>query len=186
MHKASGCIGFVLLLSVIGQPPTPAYAQHEVLYASTLGLSGTALLDIFTAPVSAARYNKKHGHLSPAMTLRDGSLRLATRFSFNRARPIGAGFVLGNTPSEKRKSGIGAFLLSASATVGPMLLGAVVGESRNGEVVGILLFTGGLVVGPSVGHWYAGQTIRGWVTVGLRGVFLALFLAEIDDFSFSD
>jgi hypothetical protein len=32
------------------------------------------------------------------------------------------------------------------------------------------VFLGGLVIGPSVGHFYAGQAGRGLATVALRGI----------------
>jgi len=146
------------------------------------------LFDIVTAPVSAARYNKKRLQLSPAMNLNDRSLGFALRFSLNRACPIGAGFVSGYTPSvphfprqEKRKSGVTAFMLSLGATVGPMLFGVAVEESDLGSNAAVLLFTGGLVVGPSVGHWYAEQAVRGWFTAGLRALFLVWFITAFDD-----
>ena len=160
---------------------------------SMIGLSGTALFDIVTAPVSAARCNKKQAQLSPAMNLHDRSLGLALRFSFNRTRPIGTGFVSGYTPSvphfprqEKRKSGVSAFMLSLGATVGPILLSVAVEEEGKGIEAAWLLLTGGLVFGPSVGHWYAEQAGRGWLTVGLRALFVVLFIVELDNLSLSN
>ncbi len=119
------------------------------------------------------------------MNLNDRSLGLALRFSLNRVRPIGAGFVSRYTPSvsyfprqEKRKSGVTAFMLSLGATVGPMVLGVAVEEADLGSNAAVLLFTGGLVVGPSVGHWYAEQNERGWLTAGLRLLLVAVLLGS--------
>ena len=55
-----------------------------------------------------------------------------------------------------------------------MLAGAAMGG--NG---GAALFLGGLVIGPSVGHVYAGQIGRGVGTAALRGLGAALALHSI-------
>ena len=184
MRKASMGVGLVLLLMVVAQPPAPAYAQdeEEITTLSLLGLGGLILFDIATAPLSADRYNKKQAQRSPTMNLRDGSLGLAFRFSFNRARLLHAGYVNRYTPpvpsfarQQKRKSPALAFMLSLGATFAPILLGA---ESGVFEDLGVtyLIFSGALVLGPSVGHWYAEQYSRGLLTAGLRVLMVALFL----------
>jgi hypothetical protein len=44
-----------------------------------------------------------------------------------------------------------------------MLLGAAIQNEEGG-----ILFLSGLIIGPSVGHFYAGQVGRGLGTMGLR------------------
>ena len=41
------------------------------------------------------------------------------------------------------------------------------------------VFIGGVVVGPSVGHWYAGQFGRGLGTAALRGLGTAVGIASL-------
>jgi hypothetical protein len=59
-----------------------------------------------------------------------------------------------------------AFRMSLVSTAAPVVLGAII-IPVSPEVGGALIFTG-VVVGPSVGHWYAGRTGRGLLTAGLR------------------
>ena len=186
MRKGSIYIGLVLLLMGVAQPPAPTYAQdNEALTTlSLIGLGGLILFDIATAPLSADRYNKKQAQRSPTMNLRQGSLGLAFRFSFNRAHPLDAGTVKRYTPpvpsfarQQKRKSPALAFMLSLGATFAPILLGA---ESGVFEDLGVtyLIFSGALVLGPSVGHWYAEQYSRGLLTAGLRALMVVVFLSN--------
>ena len=46
-----------------------------------------------------------------------------------------------------------------------MLAGPAMGNDAGG-----VLFLGGLIIGPSIGHLYAGQVGRGLGTIALRGV----------------
>lgn len=190
MSKVSICVGLVLLLTVVARPPAPAHAQAgitNVSGAGLAGLAGLAVFDIYSAPLSAQRYNEKQAQLSLAMNLHDASPGLTLRFSFNRARALRTGFVHRYTPrapsfarQEKMKSGAAAFLWSLGATVAPVALGyrlALDGTSNEG---GLLLMTGGMVLGPSVGHWYAEQAGRGWITVGLRFLMVVVFFAGYD------
>ena len=115
------------------------------------------------------------------MNLREGSLGLALRFSFNRARPFHAGYVKRYTPpvpsfarQQKQKSPALAFMLSLGATFAPILLSAEFGVEDLG--VAYLILSGALALGPSVGHWYAEQYSRGLLTAGLRVLMVALFL----------
>ncbi len=181
MSKASIGVGLVLFLTVIAQAPAPAYAQDVgIAGLSAIGLAGLVLFDIATAPVSAVRYNEKQAQLSPTMNLRDGSLGLAMRFSFNRARPLRAGYVNGYTPpvlsytrQAKRKSPFGAMMLSLGATAAPLVLGAEFGVNEDLGAF-LLINTVSVVFGPSVGHWYAEQHGRGELTAGLRALLAAV------------
>jgi hypothetical protein len=70
-------------------------------------------------------------------------------------------------PPDGDKSLMAAYAISVGATSGPCLLGVLVaGDDAHGSTAtaaGIVAL-GGLVLGPSAGHWYAGETI----TTGLE------------------
>jgi hypothetical protein len=55
-----------------------------------------------------------------------------------------------------------------------MFAGAATGSDAGWEV-----FLGGLIIGPSVGHFYAGQAGRGLATIALRGAGTALGLYSL-------
>jgi hypothetical protein len=124
---------------------------------SAAAVTGLAVFDIATAPSSARRYNRRHMVFVPHVDPRHRSYGLSVSLSFGRSPPGGAGFV-----APTWKSPGTALALSLGSTAGPMLAG--VGLSNG------YLFLGGLVIGPSVGHFYAGQLGRGFATVGLRGI----------------
>ena len=65
------------------------------------------------------------------------------------------------------KSGKKAFVLSLAATLIPLGLGTFAAQ-QNAEDVAAALIVFGATVGPSVGHFYAGRSRRGGITVGLR------------------
>ena len=59
-----------------------------------------------------------------------------------------------------------AFSLSLVSTAIPVVLGAATIAQE--DVISAGLIYGGLLVGPSVGHWYAGRSRRALVGIGLR------------------
>ena len=59
--------------------------------------------------------------------------------------------------------------ISRLATIGPIVAGITGGRMLRSPAVGGTLALGGLIVGPSAGQWYAGQSSRGWASVGVRG-----------------
>jgi hypothetical protein len=86
-------------------------------------------------------------------------------------------------PSEAEKSPVWAALYSLGATVGPVAAGLALlrvedRSTRIGRVeiatelnqLGAGLLTGGLVVGPAAGHFYADATRQARVGIGIRGV----------------
>lgn len=75
-------------------------------------------------------------------------------------------------PGARPKSPPTAAWLSLGATTLPAVAGVIV--SRAQPEVGVPLIYSGMLIGPSVGHWYAGRAARGWTTLGLRaGLSLA-------------
>lgn len=79
-------------------------------------------------------------------------------------------------PGGPRKSPRRALALSLAATALPAAVGtALTFDSRHEE--GALLILGGVVLGPSAGHWYAGRAGRAALTAGLRAGLAALGFA---------
>ena len=65
------------------------------------------------------------------------------------------------------KSPSTAFMLSLASTGVPVAAGVLVANSSSAGA-GVILISGGVVIGPSVGHWYAGRVGRGLATAGAR------------------
>ena len=141
-------------------------------------VAGSAVYDIATAPASARRYNRRHLAIVPVLDPRHGSYGLSVSLSFGRTSRAGARAGAGAAPT--RKSPTTAVILSLASTAGPTLAGIAIGNDA-----GAKLFLGGLIIGPSVGHLYAGQFARGLGTIVLRGAGTALGLYSIVD-CFSD
>ncbi len=129
---------------------------------SAIAVTGLAVFDIATAPASARRYNARHLAVVPRLDPRHGSYGFAASWSFGRPRRA-APRVVRTVAAPTWKSPGTALLLSAASTTGPILAGVAIG---NGTGAG--LFLTGLIVGPSVGHFYAGQAGRGLGTIVLR------------------
>jgi len=85
-----------------------------------------------------------------------------------------------DTTQHKKKMST-AFLVTLAATSGPLMISAIGGETCSSDACaapfGIIGFAG-MVLGPSAGHWYAGEgvttglVLRGSAVTGM--VFLAL------------
>jgi len=73
-------------------------------------------------------------------------------------------------PSESAALGRSLWGTIVPIGVGWAILASSNGPDQNGATaaVGGLSFTGGLVVGPSLGYFYAGQSGRAWRGIGLR------------------
>ena len=121
-------------------------------------MTGLAVYDIATAPASARRYNQQHLAIVPHVDLRHGS------YGFSVSLPLG----------RVRKSPGTAVALSLVSTVAPMGVGVAMGNNAGGW-----MFLGGLLIGPSVGHIYAGQVGRGLGTIALRGLGTVVGIGSI-------
>ncbi len=73
------------------------------------------------------------------------------------------------------KSPTTATVVSVGATVAPILVGAASGDASSA----VLLMGGGLLLGPSAGHWYAGEA--GWRGLAIRSAGFATMALVIDD-----
>lgn len=136
-----------------------ASCDAAVLYASAAAVAGLAIADMATASASARRYNQRHLAVGPYADRGTRSYGLSISWAYGKARPA------------RRKSPGTASALSVSASLVPILATAVpalagVDEGKGGPAV----FLAGVVIGPSVGHFYAEQTGRGVLTTALRGV----------------
>jgi len=139
-----------------------------IFIASAAVVGGSAIYDIATASKSARRYNEKHLSVAPLVNPRSGSYGLMASWSFGRSR---------RPQVAAQKSPSTAFQLSFFSTVVPVGAGLALAGADN--EAGGLAFLGGLVVGPSIGHFYAGQVGRGMGTTLLRGAGTALGLWSI-------
>ena len=75
-------------------------------------------------------------------------------------------------PTEK--SELLAYGLAAIGTSAPILTGALL--APNNFSVGALLITGGALIGPSVGQFYAGSNSQAWTGSLIRGAGMALMV----------
>lgn len=167
MRRIVGLASFLLLGGV---PEAEARAQDcsgLAFLGSAVLVSGSAIYDIATAPASARRYNRTHLSIAPMVNPRRGSYGVMASWSFGRASrvPVPA--------AASYRSPATAFVLSAAATGIPML------AASTGTDAGWQLFLGGIIIGPSVGHMYAGRVGRGVGTIVLRGAVTAVGLYSI-------
>ena len=152
-----GLASFVLLIggvrAGVGQCSEAGYT------VSAIAVSGLVVFDIATASASARRYNQRHLAVVPRVDVRHGSYGFAASWSLGRSSRVHAR----SYAAPARKSPGTAFVLSLTSTAAPILLGAAIQDDA-----GAVLVLSGLIVGPSVGHLYAGQVGRGLGTIGLR------------------
>ena len=162
---------FVLLLSA-----SPARAQDcsgGLFFVSTAVVAGSAIYDIATASKSARRYNATHLSVAPLVNPRNGSYGLMASLPLGRSRRAP------QPQAPAHKSPSTAFQLSLFSTVIPMGAGAAGLASSDTDAAGAFVFLGGLVIGPSVGHFYAGQGGRGIGTTLLRAGVTVLGIASV-------
>jgi hypothetical protein len=154
--------------------------------AATVAVTGLAVFDIATAPASVRRYNERRVSIAPYVNPRDRSYGLSVSWFYRKSTPVRLQPVSplpgGSGDSvHSQKSPSTGFALSLLSTVAPMVVG-VAAEQSTGNIfngAGPPLILAGLVVGPSVGHFYAGQVVRGFSTAALRGIGTAFGIASI-------
>jgi hypothetical protein len=150
--------------------------------ASTVAVTGLAVFDIATAPASVRRYNERRVSIAPYVNPRDRSYGLSVSWFYRKStperlqpvRPLPGG---SGDSVHSRKSPSTGFALSLVSTVAPMAVGVAAGNGAG--PINPILTLAGLVVGPSVGHFYAGQVGRGLSTAVLRGIGTAVGIASI-------
>lgn len=136
---------------------------------SAVAVTGLAVFDIVTAPASARRYNESRLSVAPIVDAHRKSYGLSFSWSSGRTMPAPRDRIYAQGP----KSPAGAFALSLASTGVPMVVGAAAGGG------GGWVFLGGVVVGPSVGHFYSERFARGLGTMALRGAGTAVGLYSL-------
>jgi hypothetical protein len=170
LRRCATCTAALAVLFVSGIPVRSAAQDCSgiTFLASTVAVTGLAVFDIATAPASVRRYNERQVSIAPLVNLRDGSYGLSVSFPLGRRR------MQQPQVTATRKSPSTGLLLSLGSTTIPMGTGVLM-QSTGGAWV----FLSGIVVGPSVGHFYAGQVVRGLGTTGLRAASAAVGISSI-------
>ena len=185
----------VFLVTIVRPPALPA--QNELGFALAVGAGAAvglvALIDIGAAPGSARKYNRTALGAAPWIDPVEGRVGIAfsvgARGQSNLSQPIRVDYAVqlpGNLKSEST-----ALLWSLGATLGPAALGLGLASAggwndNQGTLgVGLAVASAGVLMGPSVGHWYAEQYGRGvlsmFLRIGIAGLgLLALSTAEFD------
>jgi hypothetical protein len=73
-----------------------------------------------------------------------------------------------------------AFLYSFLGTAVPVGVGAALASSDAGDAAGIFVL-GGVVIGPSMGHFYASRPGRAWAGIGVRTLCVTGLAALINE-----
>jgi hypothetical protein len=181
LARGVGLAGCLLAFEGSGTASGAQTCSGGGLLVSTIGVAGLAVFDIATAPASARRYNQGPVAIAPYMNPRDRSYGVSVTWFYRRPVPAvpRAVRVLPAVPSDSlraHKSPGAAFALSFFSTAAPMGVGAAM---NNGGGAGV--FLAGVVVGPSVGQFYAGRPVRGLATAALRGAGALWFVSAIAD-----
>ena len=167
------------LLSLVGGEQGAAATRvtqtcsEGVFVVSAAAVAGSVIYDIASAPASARRYNRAHLSIAPRVDPRHGSYGISAAWSFGRSSRLASRPVA--VPATKSPST--AFVLSFASTAAPMLVGAAMANANTDA--GWVIFFGGMVIGPSVGHFYVGQVGRGLGTSALRAAGTAIGLYAI-------
>lgn len=167
MRRVLGLVSFLVLAGGGQQAGATSVVQEcseGIFLASAAVVVGSTIYDVASAPASARTYNQKHFSIRPRLDPVHGSYGFSASFSFGRLSHLAF------RPSDPTpKSPSTAFWLSFTSTAAPMLAGVAANAAANGESsAGAVLFLSGLVIGPSVGHLYAGRVGRALGPVALR------------------
>lgn len=183
IRRAPRVLSLASLLFLAGgeQVAVAQTCSEGIFFASAAVVAGSTIYDIASAPASARHYNQSHLSIAPLVDPRHGSYGLSASWRFGRSSRLASRSI--TVPVRKRqaapatKSPSTAFVLSFASTAAPMLGGALMANA-NIEAGWVFIF-GGLVIGPSVGHFYVGNVGRGLGTVALRAAGTAIGLYAI-------
>ena len=173
MRRRSYLRGAVLSTSLALLAHGTALAQDcsgTTFLASAVVVSGLALYDIGTAPASARKYNRDHLVVVPHLDPVRGA------YGFRATLPLGRSRRSVHSVSPSRRSPGTAFALSLGLTAIPVGAGLAIGNDTGGW-----MFLSGVVIGPSMGHFYAGQPGRALGTTALRAAGTLIGIASIID-----
>src|SRR5262252_8224685 len=157
------------LLCAVGASRSAAQdCSGTTFLASAAVVTGLAIWDSATVPAAVRNYNARQVAIAPTINPRNGSYGMAVSLPLGRRRqpPF--------QTTVPRKSPTTGLLLSLGSTTIPMGTGVAMNSAG-----GAWVFLSGIVVGPSVGHFYAGQPVRGLGTAGLRAAGAAVGISSI-------
>ncbi len=180
--------------------PTPVRAAQDnnelglaIITVSAFTIGVLDLSDIATAASSARRYNAHHGlSLVPTIDPIERRLGFQLQIALRGSAPTPA-WSAGYRPFQESahwRSPATATAWSLAATtilVGlGILMASVNGWNTNQNTLGLGIATVGLgvLVGPSTGQWYAGQSGRGWTTLAIRVVASLVGFAALTQLNF--
>ena len=162
-------------LLLVGALPARGLAQDcsgTTFLVSAAVVTGLAAWDIASTPRSVRRYNERHVTVVPAVNVRQHryGVSLVVPLGRRRAPPV-AGRRVGPAGPKSATTGV---LLGVGATGVPIGTGLLMGADA-----GAWVFLSGVVVGPSVGQFYAGQTARAAGTIALRAAGSAVGISSL-------
>ena len=141
------------------------FAQEDnTLQISAVVGAAIGLYDIVTAPLSAKQHNQHFSTFGLKFS-RDALVSHANRSATYSPRQSVRG----------RKSPALALLISLFATGIPTGLGLFYLEKEKYETSAVAILSVGVVMGPSMGHFYAKKFRRGIVTAGLRLIVVFVY-----------
>jgi hypothetical protein len=155
--------GALLLAASLPARGSAQDCSGTTFFVSAAVVTGLAVWDIASTPRSVRRYNERHVSLAPMVDVRQ------RRYGLSLAVPIGRR----RAAAAPRSAALGV-LLGVGATGVPVGTGLLIA----GEP-GAWVFLSGVVVGPSVGQLYAGQTGRAVGTIALRAAGSAVGISSL-------
>lgn len=181
----------VLLLAIFGGSAKASNngGNNDVAAVAFAGYALLTIFDIFSAPIAVRKYNEGLVTISPPLRrgrkAEESGVMFGQPFFSRTALVRNAQPAISPVSQERRtvgsarkKSEVAALFLSLGATAIPLYIGVKLSDANNGTMAELFIVSG-LIVGPSVGHFYAGQSTRGVVTsllrLGLGGLFLSTF-----------
>ena len=153
------------LASSLSAPVRAQDCSGVTFYGASTVVLASALIDIATASGSARQYNSTHLSVAPTYDPQRQAFGFAASLSFGRARSVAPRAIARRVqaPPPPRKSPATATSLSFGFTAIPIAIAFAMKSEGSAYP-----FLAGAIVGPSVGHLYAGQTGRGLATIALR------------------
>ena len=167
-----GLAGSLLLVGVLPARGLAQDCSGTTFFVSAAVVTSLAVWDIASTPRSVRRYNERHVTVAPAVNVREHryGVSLVVPLGRRRAPPVAERRAAAAGP----RSAATGVLLGIGATGVPIGTGLLMGADAGGWV-----FLSGVVVGPSVGQVYAGQTARAAGTIALRAAGSAVGISSL-------
>jgi hypothetical protein len=188
----------VVILTIMLDPFSTAYPNDD----GSAGLAGfgviaggltvifSGIYDISSAHKSAEKYNSSVTGIIPIQKTIQvyPKVPVFARSSFSRDALVKNNdrlTVYTFQMSKARKSPGTATWWSLGSTLIPTAAGYVMMNAGSGHnnstllTTGLIMVTGGWILGPSAGHWYAEQHSRGWTSAFVRAVAFGVGLISV-------